>query len=164
MRFTFEQIKIICQCCIFFYFIYWTFITFQEHPQRKYGTASVKRQKKTLHTKRIAQFAQKKKRKENVYTEPAEGTLSFYTSKSAENMDLYESTAHKLECLHIFHVVFHIPEESQQDNKPIIDNNGVTVALKHKISFLTVSLIIFLHSEFFVDGKGCHTVIHCHGV
>lgn len=123
-----------------------------------------KTKKKTLHTKRIAQFAQKKKRKENVYTEPAEGTLSFYTSKSAENMDLYESTAHKLECLHIFHVVFHIPEESQQDNKPIIDNNGVTVALKHKISFLTVSLIIFLPSEFFVDGKGCHTVIHCHGV
>lgn len=115
----------------------------------------------------LAQFAKtkRKEKKEIVYTEPAEGALSFYTSKSLLKTWTCMSPLHTSWNVSTFSTYFfHIPEEYRQDNKPIIDNNGATVAFKHKISFLTVTLIIFLHSEVFVVGKGCRTVFHCHGV
>lgn len=103
----------------FLIFIYWTFITFQVHPQRKYGSASVKRhthKKNPLYVKIQREYIcnsneqlifsigtickNKKKRKErNCLHWASRGRSVFlHQQVSAENMDLYESTAHKLEC------------------------------------------------------------------
>lgn len=99
-----------------------------------------------------------KKKKNSLHWASRGRSVFLHQQVSAENMALTNVELHKLECLYIFFIIFHIPHEYQQHTNPLIYNKRVTVTFKHKSAFFLIhcSTVRFLLLE-----KAAHTVLHC---
>ena len=91
---------------------------------------------------------------------PAEGALSFYTSKFLLKVHCTYTSWNVCSFSMFFTFLMNINRMSKQ----FICNNGVTVTFKTQISFLTVSFHPLLHCKVFVVGQGCSTMCYCPGL